>query len=315
MKGNPGKTIRTGIGNEAAVPAIDYRLCSACGLCVRACKSFTIVERDGKPMVLPDNGLGCAGCAQCACVCPKGAVTVTGRGISAEDLFRLPSKGTRAASEALESLLVSRRSVREYADREVERTTVDRVLSLSSSAPMGLPPSDVGVTVVRGRDCVQELAGDVVGVFGKWQTFFHPLVMTIARPFMKRASYEGFRDFVIPVIRIIIDARKQGIDYLFYHAPCLLVFHQSPYADPADGHVACTYAMVAAASLGLGTCMIGTVSFALQRDKGLKRKWGIPVENTVSLAMIMGYAAFAYSKGIRRRFAATRYVERTTPRP
>jgi hypothetical protein len=61
--------------------------------------------------------------------------------------------------------------------------------------------------------------------------------------------------------------------------------------------------------------MIGTVSFALNGEKALKRKWHIPVENAVSLAMCMGYPAFTYSNGVTRHFAATRYVETPAPCP
>lgn len=307
MKTKPGKTIMTGFGNEAARPVINAKLCTRCGLCVRACKSFTIIDTEGMPTVVPDNGLGCIGCGQCMMVCPKGAVTVTGRRISPGETFILPKKEKCATPEALNALLLSRRSIREFSDRDVERKTIDRLLAMSSSAPMGIPPSDVGVTVVHGLDRVQECAGDIISVFAKWQRFFNPVVMAIMRPFMKKTDIEAFRDFILPATKMMIDDRKRKIDLLFYGAPCVLLFHQSPYADPVDGHIACTYAMIAAESLGLGTCMIGTVSFALDREKKLKEKWGIPAENKVALAMILGYPAFRYSRGIKRTFASVVY--------
>jgi ferredoxin len=307
MKGKPGKTIKTGFGNEAARPVINAKLCTRCGLCVKVCKSFTIIEIDNAPAVVADNGLGCIGCGQCMMVCPKGAITVTGRKISTGDAFMLPKKEKRATPEALEALLLCRRSVREFADRDIEKKTIDRLLAMSTSAPMGIPPSDVGVTVVHGFDHVQECAGDILTVFMKWQKFFNPVVMALMRPFMKKADIEAFRDFILPATKMMIDDRKRKIDLLFYGAPAVLLFHQSPYADPVDGHIACTYAMIAAESLGLGTCMIGTVAFALEREKKLREKWEIPAENKVALAMILGYPAFRYTRGIRRTFASVIY--------
>jgi ferredoxin len=307
MKGKPGTTIMTGFGNEPARPVIDATLCTQCGLCVRVCKSFTIIDSDGRATVVSDNGLGCIGCGQCMMVCPKGAVSVAGRKINAGDAFILPGKEKRATPEALEALLLCRRSVREFAAREIEKKTIDRLLAMSTSAPMGIPPSDVGVTVVHGFDRVQECAGDILTIFGKWHKFFNPVVMTLMRPFMKKADVEAFRDFILPATKLMIDNRQCKIDLLFYSAPCVLLFHQSPYADPVDGHIACTYAMIAAESLGLGTCMIGTVAFALEREKKIKEKWGIPAENKVALAMILGYPAFKYTRGIRRTFASVIY--------
>jgi ferredoxin len=307
MKGKPGKTIKTGFGDEAGVPVIDVKLCTKCGLCVKVCKSFTIIDVDGRPVVVPDNELGCIACGQCMMVCPKGAVTVSGRKVTPSNAFLLPPKNKRATPEMLENLLVSRRSVREFSKKDVNKKLIDKMLAMSTSAPMGIPPSDVSVAVVYGRNRVQELAGDIITVFNKWQKFFNPVVMALMRPFMKKAAFESFRDFILPVTNFMIDSRKEKIDYLFYDAPVVLLFHQSPYADPVDGHIACTYAMIAAESLGLGTCMIGTVAFALEREKEMKKKWGMPPENAVSLAMILGYLAFRYAKGIKRSFASVVY--------
>jgi ferredoxin len=307
MKGKPGKTIKTGFGDESGRPVIDYAICSKCGLCVRVCKSFTIIDAGGKPVVEPDNGLGCIACGQCLAVCPKGAVTVSGRKLSPADAFLLPPREKRATPESLTNLLVGRRSVREFREREPERKTIDRMLDMAATAPMGIPPSDVGITVVSSTARVQELAGDVIGEFKKWQSFFNPVVMTLLRPFFKKGEYESFKDFILPATKLMIDGRKSGTDLLFYGAPVVLLFHQSPYADPVDGHIACTYAMIAAESLGLGTCMIGTVSFAIDRVKKLKEKWGIPADNKVALAMILGYPAFTYKQGVRRTFADVVY--------
>jgi nitroreductase len=155
---------------------------------------------------------------------------------------------------------------------------------------------------------VGELAGDILAEFRKWQVFANPLFRALMRAFMKKTDVESLRDFVVPITREMIDGRSQGVDYLFYGAPCVLLFHQSPFADPVDGSIACTYAMIAAESLGLGTCMIGTVAVAMNRGRGVKKKWGIPAENTVALALILGYPAFRYASGLKRRFASVAYV-------
>jgi nitroreductase len=241
-------------------------------------------------------------------VCPRNAITVTGRGIGPGDTFPLPRRHERASPEALYKLLASRRSVREFSDRPVREASVDKILSMASTAPMGLPPSDVGVVAVMSAERVWELAGDVCGVFKKWLIFDRPLIKTLSALFMKKTDAEMMDGFIIPAVRTIVEARSRNSDYLFYHAPCVLLFHQSPYADPVDGSIACTYAMIAAEATGLGSCMIGTVSFAINREKRLKRKWGIPEENSVSLAMILGYPAFRYSRGIRRSFASVAYL-------
>ncbi len=57
---------------------------------------------------------------------------------------------------------------------------------------------------------------------------------------------------------------KHGINYVTYDAPATIYFYGSPYCDYADPIIAATYAMLAAESLGLGTCMIGGIHPFLQ---------------------------------------------------
>jgi len=78
--------------------------------------------------------------------------------------------------------------------------------------------------------------------------------------------------------------------------------------DPVDATFACSFATVAAESLGLGSCILGTVSPALERDKELKAKWGIPDAHFPSIAMTLGYPAVTFHNGVRRRFASVTYL-------
>jgi ferredoxin len=306
MKGRPGLTVKTGAGDQPGVPVINAALCSKCGHCIQVCKTFTLLDSGkGKvPRIEADNGLGCIACGQCMAVCPKDAITVSGRGISSADAVKLQPKNKMATPESLEALLLSRRSVREFFKKEISAEIIKMVIEIASSAPMGIPPSDVGITVINGREKVQEISSDIITVFKSWLKFFNPIMIKFAGLFFNKYEKETFDTFLIPAMKFMVDSRETGTDLLFYHAPCVMLFHQSPYADPVDGQIACTYAMIAAQSLGLGTCMIGTVSFAINREKKIKSKWKIPEENKVALAMIIGYPAFQYKKSIKRKFAS-----------
>ena len=85
-------------------------------------------------------------------------------------------------------------------------------------------------------------------------------------------------------------------------------FHCGPMADQADCAIVATYAMLAAESLGLGSCMLGTTA-ALTQDKRMKDKLGIPRANKVGVALILGYPAVTFRAAVRRRLAEVRFVE------
>jgi nitroreductase len=189
----------------------------------------------------------------------------------------------------------------------VERSAIDRLLAMASTAPMGFPPSPVGVVVINGKERVQELAKDLTTAFRKWLFLGTPIGSVMLRLMMDKASVKMMKTFVLPVVREIIESRQENHDLLFYDAPCVVLFHY-PIKDTIDPTIACSFATVAAEALGLGSCMIGTVSPALQGDKKLKAKWGIPKENFPAVAMTLGYPAMKFRNGIRRRFASVEYV-------
>jgi hypothetical protein len=125
----------------------------------------------------------------------------------------------------------------------------------------------------------------------------------VMRPFLRRAAYEQFRHFIRPLAQTYVDGRREGRDVLFYDAPAALIFHHSPYADTAADAIACTYAILAAESLGLGNTVIGGAPPILQRNKRLCGRLGIPTCNTPSISLIVGYPATHFERCVRRRFS------------
>ncbi len=100
---------------------------------------------------------------------------------------------------------------------------------------------------------------------------------------------------------------RKGINVVTYDAPLALYFYGSPYTDPADPIVAATYAMLAAESMGLGTCMLGAMHPFIQsggKAKAFREKHGIKFKSREGVFVILGYPAVAYKKGIRRTFAS-----------
>jgi nitroreductase len=101
-----------------------------------------------------------------------------------------------------------------------------------------------------------------------------------------------------------VEGRRQGRDLLFYDAPAVLLFHHSPYVDASEAMIACTYAMLAAESLGLGTTMIGAAAPIIMRKRELCQQLGIPDGNKPAIALILGYPAVHFRRGVIRRFAS-----------
>lgn len=302
-------TVMHSLYREPGTVTINRDTCKSCGQCARICPAEVLTMDDGSVRISGDSNFGCIACGHCMMVCPEGCVAVTGRGISPEDLLPLPAREERATADGLAALMRARRSVRRFSKREVEPELLKRVVEMAATAPMGIPPWDVGCVSVCGRDKVQGLAAEIAKGYEGFLKIFRPWVLSVMRLFVRRATYEQFRYFIRPLAVHYVKAHREGRDAVFWDAPALLIFHHSPYADPADATIACTYAMLAAESLGLGNTIIAGAPPILQRNKALCQKLGIPAGNTPAISLILGHPASEFKRAVRRRFAWVDTVE------
>lgn len=294
--------------SEAGRPRIDPELCTVCGLCVSICPSGTLRLGDDGVRVDPDTDFGCVACGQCMAICPSGAATVSGRCLSPADRLPLPPAEAMAGDAQLAALLLRRRSRRHFEEREVPRELVERVIELASTAPIGVPPSEVRLTVFHGRDKVRGFAADVVDVMRRGLPTLRFMAGPLMRPLVGKAASAMFKSFVIPLAETVTGEADRGRDVLFYDAPAAILFSQPAYGE-ADGDIVATYAMLAAESLGLGTCMIGSASPFLARARSLLAKYGLPAKPKLGLVLVMGYAKYPrFQYGVRRSLAGVNWV-------
>lgn len=240
-------------------------------------------------------------------ICPTEAIAISGRELSPDDLFALEPIERRSSYGQMLNLLESRRSIREFSDKAIERDILDKIIQAAQSAPMGIPPSDVHLLVLDSQVKVRKFAEDFCTYLNTIKWFFSEWFLTIMRPFWGKTNDKLFRQFIKPLAQEYTENMKAGIDLVTYDAPLALYFYGSPYTDPADPLIAATYAMIAGESLGLGTCMIGGIHPFIQNGKKAKRfreMQGIRFKSREGLFVVFGFPKVHYSKGIRRTFAA-----------
>lgn len=292
-------SIPTSRASGVAAVTIDESACTVCGACVDVCAGAPLSLVDGRVAVDQSRYFGCVACGHCMAVCPSGAIRVEGRDLFASDLLDLQPRESRADFDALTALLRGRRSIREYTDEPVAPADLERILEIASTAPMGIPPSDVGVLVLEGREKVQAYREDAMVWLRRARRWLKP-TLPLMRPFFSRNDYAMIRDFVLPVVDMYEDTSR---DWFFYDAPLALVFYGCGGADPADPYIAATYAMIGAESLGLGTCMLGFAAYPVRYSRRVREAWGLPRRVQSGLALIVGHPAPRFRHGIQRRFA------------
>ncbi len=291
---------------EAAVISVNQELCTGCGTCVNICSDSGLTIKNNIAAMSDTAVFGCIGCGHCMSVCPAGAIAIHGREISPDDMFDLPPKDSAAGYEQILSLYQRRRSIRKFKNRIVEPELIEKILTAAKTAPMGLPPSDVHVMVLNGKEQNRAFAKDFSDLLESMKWFVSGWFLTLMRPFWGKTYDEMFKGFVRPLFKVYPEKMRENINVVNYDAPLAMYFYGSPYTDPADPVIAATYAMIAAESLGLGTCMIGAVHPLIQNGKKARKfreKYSIKHTSREGLIVIFGYPAVQFRKGIKRTFA------------
>lgn len=303
-------SIPTSRTKELGEIRIDTEKCIGCGLCVSVCKNYSLDIKDNKVCQSDTSCFGCIACGHCMAICPQGAIEIFGRTMSPKDLFDLPKKATATDYNSLLNLCQRRRSVREFKDKIVDKDLIEKILILARTSPMGLPPTDVNVLVFDTKEKTNKFAKDFCAFLKGMKWLFSNFSLALMRPFISKANYELFKGFLQPLFSIFVDNMDNGINLVTYDAPVALYFYGSPYSDPADPIIVASYAMLAAESLGLGTCMLGSIHPLIENGRSAKKfrqKQGIKYKSREGLFVILGYSDVEYSKGITRTFASETY--------
>jgi len=294
--------------NENGRISILYDRCNSCGLCVKVCKDFSLNMENGKPAIGGQPLFGCMACGQCMAVCPQDAIEISGREMTAADRIDLSEMKNKASYDQLKNLMIGRRSIRDFKEKDVEEELIEKIIEAAVSAPMGIPPSDVHLIVFKGKDKVREFSFEVIDYFRKISWVFSPMVIWLWRLFGKEA-YLVMKSFGRPLVNFMTASKVKQENYLLYDAPLAMYFTASAYSDPADPYIPATYAMLAAESLGLGSCMIGSIYPMIRYGaKDLKRKWNLPKKSPAGIFVIFGYPKYKFKSGLRRSFAEIAFV-------
>jgi len=267
---------------------IDQNKCNQCGACVALCSSSNVYEQiDGDTRVArPDD---CWFCGHCVAVCPTDAITHSQFPLSECPVL---DRAVLPAHDGLVAAFRGRRSTRIFKNKPVARQLVKDLADIARWVPSAGNAQPVDWLAIDDSAQIAALSTQTV-------EFIRQAAGRLTTGGEDAAGcLEDVEDF-----ERIVRQSGTGQDPIFFKTPLLLLAHVPD--DDAFGRDDATYAaynlILAAESMGLGTCLIGYFIFALDQSEDLRRMLSLPAGRKVEVALVVGYPKFRFQRVIPRR--------------
>lgn len=257
---------------------VDPDKCIHDGLCQAVCPAKIIVLNDEEdtPVPVPDADERCINCGHCAAVCPTGALSL--KTMDPTDMPEI-NPALSISPDQAEQFLRSRRSIRVYEDRPVDRAILEHLIAIADSAPSAANIRPVEWLVIHDTKEVRRLAG----IIADWMQMMYKEHPEIAGP----------RHF-----DQIVEMWENGKDRILRGAPHVVVTHApaSEMWGEVDGTIALTYLELAAFSQGLGACWAGYFKLTAALYPPMMEALALPEGHNVLGAMMIGHTDLKYAR-------------------
>ncbi|MFT5697564.1 MAG: nitroreductase/NAD-dependent dihydropyrimidine dehydrogenase PreA subunit [Desulforhopalus sp.] len=292
--------------NSEMIPVIiDTARCSGCGLCVDVCPYKALIVREGTASYILED---CFSCGHCQSVCPEYAIVLPGLSQPTEQ-FCFRDSNTKADEEILGagplvSLMANRRSCRNYKKKEVPLKTLEDLVQIAITAPSGTNCQPWGFIILPCRDdlfCFGILVGNY---FKKLNRLAESWWLRSATGLFAGGGlaryYHNHYESVKEALR---DWDEKGEDRLFHGAQAAIIVTAKKDAScpGEDAMLASQNILLAAHSMGLGTCLIGFAVEAMRRDKVIRKKLTIPEDEEIYAVIAIGYPRISYIRPAGRK--------------
>ena len=250
---------------------LDKERCRKCGVCSSRMKGYCISEENGYPVF--DKKL-CNTCQKCAAICPFQAIMVNGR--HPEKL----ESDIDIEPEKIYSLLERRRSIKRFSNKEIPEEVMGKILSAASFAPN--QNKNISLHVITDKhliDMIDRAVMRFVKRFYKLLFGFKPVELFISI---------FYKDIRVIKAKMELTLFNYGI-YPDTQAVIVAVGKKKVPVTESSAHYVLAALMFMAEALGVGSCLMDSISLALRTDK--KTCGQLKIKEDVLGVLALGYSA------------------------
>lgn len=285
---------------------IDEQKCTLCGECVPVCVRRILQKGETSVQIL-DPAM-CLFCGHCKAVCPADAFQFSEGN---EQFLAVPNKKEIPSAAVFFRFLRRRRSLRVYQDHPVEKVKLKMLIEAGRYAPTGSNRQACEYVAVSGRKGLDRVCTLAIQDLQEQGKKLQKIIDEYSRKKKPLPEEISSRQTLPSVWDRIAGKWKKGVDQLLHHAPALIIIHMKKglaTTPEIDAAIASTQMVLLAETLGLGTCYIGFLIWAIENSSDLKKMLGIPAENQAVVAFTIGYPGVEYLRFVGRKPAKVNWV-------
>ncbi len=291
---------------------IDEEKCIRCMECVRTCPTATLYEKNGLVLISKAADLQCVRCAHCMGVCPEDAVSIDRYDYSE----KVPLPDYEMDPEVFLNFLRSRRSTRLFKAEQVDKSVIEKLINAARYAPSAHNDQTSDFTVILG-DKVKELRDVILKEFSLIVNSLpdDPEAMSkILENFVPKNMVDTMVTMVDPLKKMVVAAEKGSRDFLFWGAPAIIIISSDKKFNVntmviENASLTAAYLMLMAEAMGLGTCSLGLLMFAIYNSRKVRKLVGIPRNNKARYCLALGKKATNFKYLVPRNKPKINYVE------
>jgi nitroreductase/NAD-dependent dihydropyrimidine dehydrogenase PreA subunit len=279
---------------------VNQSKCMLCQNCISVCVRRNIKINDFSAEIIDQSR--CIQCGHCVSICPTEAITLLDFDLGC--FQKAPEQNQLPTYESFLSLIRNRRSIRKYKDQYINDDIMNKILEAGRYSPSSNNVQTVNYIVIRERSSIQHLRELTAKALHDYGEKIENEIISNEVSNVPLSPKTLVRKHYVRFFREVQGLISSGQDRILWNAPTVVIGHIDPMTTPfpiMDAGVAISQMVLMAETLGLGTCLVGLLVYALEESSELRKFLHVPEGNLVPISFVLGYPAVKYRKLVGRK--------------